>query len=139
MYVGMAKKGGLNSAMFLDRGSEYTLKAIDEIRRLTKGLTSDIIRDLGLCDAIENAVRDIMEVNPVNISYSFKSFEEASVSSKFKHNVFRIVQEQLTNILKYASAEKVLIKLTQNKKNIILTIADNGVGFDTSKKVTGLE
>jgi PAS domain S-box-containing protein len=138
MYVEMAKKEGVNKTMYLDRASEYTLNAIDEIRILTKGLTCDIVRDLGLGDAIKNAARDIMEVSQVTVSCSFVRFEEASVSSKFKQNIFRIVQEQLNNILKYANAKKVLIKLTQNKKNIILTITDNGIGFDVTKKSKGI-
>ena len=52
-------------------------------------------------------------------------------------NVFRIAQEQLNNILKHARATEVTISLLQNKKSIILSISDNGVGFDTGKKQKG--
>jgi PAS domain S-box-containing protein len=138
MYLEMAKRGGENSALYLSRSSEYTLNAIDEIRNLTKGLTTDIINNIGLCDAIENTVRDMMEVNQVKISCSLESFKEDSVNDKFKHTVFRIIQEQLNNILKHANAKKIIISLAQNKRSIILGISDNGVGFDTGKKQTGI-
>ncbi len=93
---------------------------------------------MGLCEAIENIVGETMEINPVKITFALGSFIENSVNDKFKLNIFRIVQEQLNNILKHAKATKVSISLLQNKKSIKLTISDNGVGFDTSKKRKGI-
>jgi len=138
LYLDMAKRGGEDSEFYLSRSSEYTVTAIEEIRKLTKELTTDTIKSLGLCEAIESVARDTMEVNPVKISCALKSFIEQSVNDKFKLNVFRIVQEQLNNILKHAKATAVTINLSQNKKTILLTISDNGVGFDTGKKRKGI-
>ncbi|HEY5407074.1 MAG TPA: PAS domain-containing protein [Ginsengibacter sp.] len=138
LYIDMAKKGGEDSELYLSRSSEYTLTAIEEIRKLTKGLTSATIEKLGLYESIENIARDTMEVNKVKISLAQGSFRENSVNEKFKLNVFRIVQEGLNNILKHANATEVTISLTQNKKSIILSISDNGVGFDPANKGKGI-
>ena len=138
LYLNMAKAGGVNREMFLSRSSQYTLDAIEEIRKLTRGLTTDIIKNVGLCQAIENITRDTMEVNPIKISNKPENFIEQSVGAKFKLNVFRIVQEELNNILKHAHATDVIISLSQNKKFITLIISDNGVGFDTRKKRPGI-
>jgi PAS domain S-box-containing protein len=138
LYLELAKRGGGNADMYLSRSSEYTLTAIDEIRLLTKALTTDIIKNLGLCDAIDNLSRDTMELSPVKITCTLESFSENSVTDKFKLNVLRIVQEQVNNILKHANASMVAISLLQNKKATILSITDNGVGFDTSKKQAGI-
>jgi PAS domain S-box-containing protein len=138
LYIDMAKLGGNNSEMCLSRSSEYTLTAIEEIRKLTKGLTTDIIKNVGLEEAIENICRNTMEVNPLKVSFSAKNFNEESVDEKFKLNLYRIVQEQLNNILKHAHATEVDVSLTQNKKLIILYISDNGIGFDTTLKQKGI-
>jgi len=138
LYLDMAKRGGKDSEFYLSRSSEYTLTAIEEIRKLTKELTTDTIKSLGLCEAIESITRDTMEVYPVKLSCVLESFIEQSVNDKFKLNVFRIVQEQLNNILKHAKATAATINLSQNKKSITLTISDNGVGFDTGKKRKGI-
>jgi PAS domain S-box-containing protein len=138
LYLDLAKRGGENSEMYLTRSSQYTLTAIEEIRKLTKGLTTDIIKNLGLVDAIDNMVQDTMEISPVKISSSVKGFQEKTVDDKFKLNVFRIIQEQLNNILKHAQATEVVISLLQNKKSITLAISDNGIGFDTSKTPKGI-
>lgn len=138
MYVEMAKRGGKDSKMYLNRSSEYTLTAIEEIRKLTKGLRSDAIKNLGLCESVKSLTRDLMEVNPIKICCVLDSFQEQTVNDKFKLNVFRIMQEELNNILKHASATEVNIRLSQNKQFIILSIADDGVGFDTTKKRQGI-
>jgi PAS domain S-box-containing protein len=138
LYLDMAKQGGVNSKMYISRSSEYTLIAIEEIRKLTFGLTTNIINNLGLCKAISNIIRDTMEVNPIKISSMLESFIEDSVNDKFKLNIYRIIQEQLNNILKHAKATKVTINLSQTKKSTILVISDNGVGFDTAKKRKGI-
>lgn len=138
LYIDMAKKGGESSKTYLSQSSKYTLQAIEEIRKLTKGLTADTIKNLGLCESIENISAQTMEVSPVKITCSLKNFRENSVHDKFKRNVYRIVQEQLNNILKHAHATEVNISLLQNPKSIMLSISDNGVGFDTSKKQEGI-
>jgi PAS domain S-box-containing protein len=140
LYIDLARHGGKNSEIYLNRSSEYTLTAIEAIRKLTKGLTTDIVKNLGLSEAIGNVVRDTMETSPIQIICSLKSFKENSVNNKFKLNIFRIVQEQLNNILKHSKATEAIINLSQKKQSITLTILDNGVGFnkETAKKGVGL-
>ena len=138
MYLDMAKRTKGNSQLYVSRSSEYILTAIEEIRKLTKGMTTDIIKNLGLCEAIRNAAQDMMEASSIKITYELKSFKEPSVNDKFKLNVFRIVQEQLNNILKHANATQVVIRLSQTKKAITLNLTDNGIGFDTRKAQKGI-
>ncbi len=138
LYLEMAKRGSGDTKMHLSRSSEYTLSAIEAIRKLTRGLTSDTIRILGLRQAIEKIANDIMETSPVKIFLDMKHFAELNMSNKFKINVFRIVQEQLNNILKHAEASEVRIVLVQNKKSIVLTMTDNGIGFQTAQKSKGI-
>jgi signal transduction histidine kinase len=52
--------------------------------------------------------------------------------------IYRIVQEQLTNIIKYAKAGVVQIDLEQSDGIMQLGIKDNGVGFDTSQRTNGI-
>jgi PAS domain S-box-containing protein len=138
LYLEMAKQGGPNSEMHLSRSSEYTLNAIEEIRKLTKGMATESIKNLGLSDAIEILASDTMQVNAVKINCTLDIFIEPRVNDKFKLNVFRIVQEQLNNILKHARAKKVVISFSQSKNAIVLVISDDGVGFDTTIKSKGI-
>lgn len=138
LYLELAKRGGENSEMYLGRSSEYTLTAIEEIRNLTKGLTTDIIRELGFVAAVSKLAHDTMETSPLKISLLFNKFRELSLSDKFKLNLFRIVQEAMNNIIKYAQAETVSISVRQTSKTITMLISDNGIGFDTTLKSRGI-
>ena len=138
MYVEMAKRGGANSHMYLNRSTEYTLSAIEEIRKLSKGLITDIIKNMGLAEAIEKLAADMMEVNPVKIYFSLKKFTENSVTNKLKLNILRMVQEQLNNIFKHAKAKEIWISLAKKQKTILLIITDNGIGFNTAVKQNGI-
>jgi PAS domain S-box-containing protein len=138
MFLELAKGGGESTALYLSRSSEYTLSAIDEIRRLTKGLSTGIIQNLGLCAAIENLAEEAMEVHPLKIACKLKKFSEADLHDKFKLNLFRIIQEHLTNVLKHAKALNVTIELLRDKEFIHLNVTDNGVGFDTCQKRKGI-
>ena len=106
--------------------------------KLTKVFTTDVNKKFGLCESIANVSQDLMLVSPVKISFIEVHFAQDIVNDKFKLNVFRIVQEQLNNILKHAVATEVIIKLSQNKKSVIVTISDNGIGFDSIKKQNGI-
>jgi len=96
------------------------------------------MKNPGLRESIYNLTREIMEVNNIRITCALTGFIESSANEKFKLNIFRIVQEGLNNILKHAHATEVIIRLSQNKKFLTLTISDNGVGFDTQKKQSGI-
>jgi signal transduction histidine kinase len=107
--------------------------AIEEIRKLAKGLITD--KDFDLCAAIERIARDTMETSPVKIKCILEPSLEIAMSDQFKLNAFRIIQEQLNNILKHASASAIQINMSETSKAFVLSIADNGVGFDSRKKL----
>ena len=136
----------LGADFFFDKYNDFKTirRVIDSARQLAEkpaltssGITTDTFKKIGLCEAILNISQDMMKVNPVNIFLELAGFREHTVSNKFKLDVFRIVQEQLNNILKHARATEVTISLFQIKKSITLSISDNGVGFDTNEKLKG--
>ncbi|RYY62565.1 MAG: PAS domain S-box protein [Chitinophagaceae bacterium] len=132
MYLDMARKGGKERDEMIARSSEFTMTAIEEIRKLTKGLTSDFINHIGLREAIRNLAKETMKASSIQITCRLASVDGEQLSSKFKINIFRIIQEQLTNILKHAEASLVLIGLKATAKEISLIITDDGVGFNPS-------
>jgi PAS domain S-box-containing protein len=138
LYLDMAKRDDINRENYLNRSSEYTLTAIEEIRKLTKSLTADIIKNFGLHEAISKICRDTMESNPIKVDCKMDILLEKKMDDKFKLNIFRIVQEQFNNILKHAQAAHVSVSLSQTKKTISLVVSDDGTGFDTKKKRNGI-
>jgi PAS domain S-box-containing protein len=132
LYLDMARKDIKNGEIYLIHSSEYISTAIEEIRKLTKGLMTD--KDFGLCAAIEHVAGVTMKIHPVRIRCILKPSLEKAMSNKFKLNTYRIVQEHLNNILKHASASEIQITMSEVKTGFVLSIVDNGIGFDITKK-----
>jgi len=138
MFMDMARRNRGKRDMYLSRSSEYTLTAIEEIRKLSKGLITDVVINLGLCDAIKHMTSDIMEAYPIKISCRMDKNIHQRMHAKFNLNIFRIVQEQLNNIIKHAKATIVSINLFPHPGIILVSISDNGEGFDVNKKTKGI-
>lgn len=75
---------------------------------------------------------------PELVTHIDEKIEWDLVSNTVKINSYRIIQESLQNINKYANATKVEVRMKQVKNSLHLTITDNGQGFDTDKKSKGI-
>ena len=82
-------------------------------------------------------INDISRSSDIKIVFENSSYPEEQSDVGLKLMLYRIIQEQLNNVLKHAKATEVAINLSQNKKSITLSIFDNGVGFDTTEKNKG--
>ena len=60
------------------------------------------------------------------------------IDEKLQLNIFRIIQEQLSNISKHSKATKINIKLNGNENEVILFISDNGIGCNLNKRNNGI-
>jgi len=138
LYINMARRDEIKRDALLESSSGYTLKAIEEIRKLSKTLITPLIKEIGLTDTIKDLVDDIMQVHPVKINFDSGDFLDNNLNEKFKLNVFRIVQEQLNNTLKHAQAKLIKIKIGQTNNKLCLSISDDGVGFDTKTRKKGV-
>jgi PAS domain S-box-containing protein len=138
LYLEIGRKNEVNKDFYLRRSAEYIFSAIEEVRKLTRGMIADVISHLGLAEAIANIIKDTMEIYPAKISCNNIFILEEPLNDKFKMNIFRIIQEQLNNILKHAVASVVNISLEQSENDMVLSVSDNGIGFDTAKKTVGI-
>ncbi|MDB5223072.1 MAG: hypothetical protein JWN83_1739 [Chitinophagaceae bacterium] len=138
LYIDMAKKDEENKESLLTSASDFTLNAIEEIRKLSKTLITPLIKEMGLADAIIDLTEEIMLVHPIKILVTASHFIEEGLDEKFKLNIFRIVQEQINNALKHAEAKEININIEDNYGKLLLSITDNGIGFDTAKRKNGV-
>jgi PAS domain S-box-containing protein len=138
LYLDVARKDLVNGETYLAHAAKYTLVAIEEIRKLTKGLASYTIGEFGLSGAIGQLISDTMEVNALQISLILDQSLEDRMGDTFKLNAFRICQEQLNNVLKHSKASKAEIAFSSTRKELQFCITDNGTGFDVKQKAKGV-
>ena len=116
----------------------YILHAIEEIRNLSHRLTPASFSDLSLKEAFDPLIQSCNVDNRYKISFHFDEIDHTTITDDIKINLYRILQEQLKNIVKYAFATSIEISLTLTSNGVQMSIADDGVGFDPNKTRTGI-
>lgn len=113
--------------------SELTSSTINEVREISYNLRPYELDRMGLTKtilALLERAKNSTEINFIadvnNVDKLFKP--EAEI------NIYRIIQECLTNIIKHSEATEVMLNLRKSEKEIKLFISDNGKGFDTNKQ-----
>ena len=109
--------------------------AIEDIRKLCKRLVPPSLEDIGFDEAINEMLAPIEESNSIRFR---KKISIVSAPPAIQLMLFRIIQEQVHNILKYANATDVLIKVKQTETALQVEISDNGIGFNVKKKAKGI-
>jgi PAS domain S-box-containing protein len=110
---------------------------IEETQRITKHLHPSILDDLGLFAAIREICREFKEVySDIQVTSNFE-IDEYEVPGSLKILIFRILQEALNNVAKHSGADTVILSLKKTKREIELTIKDNGKGFDLHEVLHG--
>ncbi|PZQ82444.1 MAG: sensor histidine kinase [Flavobacterium johnsoniae] len=88
---------------------------------------------------VNNLIEQQETVSQAKVSFVVDmEIEWEKIENYIKINLYRILQEALLNINKYAQAENVRIEIIKQEKTLKLTVTDDGVGFSVSKKSKGI-
>ncbi|MES9729853.1 sensor histidine kinase, partial [Bacillus safensis] len=108
-------------------------KVIQTTRETCHELRPQLLYDLGLVKAISKLTSQIQEEAPFHIRLNTTRFDkELDIDIDSQLNIYRIVQELLSNALKHSKATQVLVMLICIKDQVVLHYEDDGVGFDAS-------
>ncbi|HMM77758.1 MAG TPA: histidine kinase [Gammaproteobacteria bacterium] len=102
----------------------------DQVRSMMARLRPSILDELGLVSALANMIDD-WNAHHEDVFCSFEHLGAApTLSADGAINVFRIVQEALTNVARHAQATSVSVRLRTDRRACLLDIEDDGRGFD---------
>ena len=119
---------------------ELIVMATREIRELSHTLLTPALHQFGLLKSIDELMRPIEAAGKLHVIREWESFPENTLGVEQQLTIYRIVQEQLNNILKHAGAKTVRISLSMlsEKRFAELLIVDDGKGFDVGHKKDGV-
>ncbi len=127
----------LNNKISTDNKAEMTKSiehldnAVDELRRVAHNLMPDLLLKYGLEEALkEYASR--MSTDQLDIDVQFLGYTNTLVQDK-QLLVYRIIQELVNNALKHADPKQIIIQLVENTDSYLVTIEDDGCGFDLAQ------
>ena len=106
--------------------------ALRSVRDLAMGLRPSMLDDLGLGPAVEWQAREFSRRFGVPVTVKLDGFLE-DLPERQRTCVYRVIQEALTNCARHAQAKQVRVVVHGRQDAIMLTIQDDGVGFDPGK------
>ncbi|MCK4777651.1 MAG: GAF domain-containing sensor histidine kinase, partial [Actinomycetia bacterium] len=115
------ESGELESVMQILRDS------VSSTRRLINDLRPPALDDLGLEPALRKLAKDTQKAGNINVEIKMKHILRLKPMQELI--IYRIAQEALANCLKHSQADNALLKLYIYRKNLILTVKDDGKGI----------
>ncbi|WP_445755929.1 tetratricopeptide repeat-containing sensor histidine kinase [Polaribacter sp.] len=114
----------------IEKTQQIINEASEKIRNLSHTLISSVLLKFGLKFAIKEMAEKYTN-SELQIEADLKNLRRYHQSFEIK--TYNIIQEFINNIIKHSEANNALIKMTEKDHKILLTIIDNGIGFDKAK------
>lgn len=112
--------------------SELLDLAAGEVRNISHNMMSGVLAKFGLIPALEDLQSRISETGKLKVNL-YTSNVSGSLDGEQELQLYRIVQELMSNILKHSEATETNIQLNENDDSVNLIVEDNGVGFNPDK------
>jgi PAS domain S-box-containing protein len=118
----------------MESAIEKASQAMSFSRNISQELRPAMLDTLGLVPSVESLITQVRQSSGLKITFFHRSIA-GKLGNEKDLTLYRILQEALTNVLKHASAQSVNITLIRKGGSVLLTVEDDGAGFD-QKKVT---
>jgi len=136
LYLGTAGNKNAQLKKLIEYPLELIDTSIEEIRSLCRKKVTPI-KNIDLKELLQRLINDFNQNANIKTAFSYSIINE-SLPDDLKLNIYRIIQEQTNNILKYAEAKNVNISIQEKDDAINIMVEDNGKGFNVSRRRTGI-
>lgn len=131
-----SSSGALTSQrQHLHKAGQLVQEAITATRTLAATLRPAELKDLGLAAALEHYVNELAQRGDLHIDIEL-GLDDPELPLETATNIYRIVQEALNNVVRHAAATEVSVRVQHTSQRLILTVSDNGRGFDMEQMVS---
>lgn len=117
---------------YLQDSKQMVSGVIDDISNLSKSLHPDRIAKIGIADAIRFELAKLQKTRQFSTSFDPPE-KEVNLASKNEIFLFRVIQENLNNIVKHSGAKNIHVLMEHTAQTIRIQIKDDGKGFDVEK------
>lgn len=120
---------------FLTRAKELGSKSLQDVRHSVSTMRSHSWEGQSLQQAIIKLIEDCQHSTGIHINYQLNL--DRNIPTEVSSTIYRIIQEAITNICKYANASNIDLYATTQPTHLQLNINDNGIGFDPNQQTNG--
>jgi PAS domain S-box-containing protein len=138
MALSMVKNNNEKDQHLIETCLSHLRSAIHENRKIAHVFVAPDLETELLVSQLERLFENMLRASGIEVLFDTSEFSEKFLDNDKKTNIYRIAQEQCTNIVKYAKATTVTIIVHSSDELFQMTISDNGKGMKAGKKVTGI-
>ncbi len=132
----LAEKAPANHEKLFDPLIASAQEMVGKIREITSELRPRSVDELGLIPAISSLCKNLRKLNPRILLEEEITVNENDIQPSLRISIYRIVQESLMNAIRHSSGTLVRVALQKWADEIVLSVEDNGVGFDIANLFT---
>lgn len=136
IYLGMAAKKNPQARELIDYSLGLINDAIEEIRQLSSRQVTPI-KNVNLHDLVDHLLQHVGNSSLLKTEFVYQVGEN-KIDDDLKLNIYRIIQEQVGNIIKHAEAKNIKVSVEANEVQLLICVNDNGKGFDPAMKRKGI-
>ena len=131
----LSDKDPPRAKQFLQSAKRLGSQSLQDVRQSVATLRQDFLAGKTLEDAVSQLLQDFSQDQLITTEKEISIAQPLPADTKII--LYRIVQEGLTNVVKHADASCVHLQLTSSETRVMLTLEDNGKGFDPDQASTG--
>jgi len=131
----MAEGKDIQDRQFMDilkKSHSFTVQIHTEVSRIIADLRPTQLDTLGLVAAIRQYVNSIVVSQGIKVHFDMEPIEKHLLPEE-ELSLFRLVQGAVGNIIQHSEAENIVIFLKQQDDNLVLSVSDDGKGFEIEK------
>jgi PAS domain S-box-containing protein len=138
LYIELGLSSNDRKEEILSKSMRLIQRSIDEIRNISKRLSDPSLLHCQLKDSATELIDTVRTTGKISVSLDVSGIENLIVDREVHLAAYRILQEQLTNILKHSGAHSVKVVFDYIDGDLVLKVTDDGIGFDAKKKRSGI-
>lgn len=112
-------------------------QSIDKVRSISRSLNMDRINEFGFIPAIKSEVERIKKLDIFIVKENIDTTNQFKINADTEIMLYRMVQEFISNTLKYAQAKNLELKINYSNNDLQIFISDDGIGFNEDEVSKG--
>ena len=138
LYIELCLDQKIDTETILRKCIVHLSNTINEIRNLSKRLSAPSLGNMNFKETLTDLAESLRFSAQIAVETDLDALPFSELEDELHLTLYRVVQEQFTNITKYAQARHASIRLREDSSVLRLTISDDGVGFDLTQKRKGI-
>jgi two-component system NarL family sensor kinase len=110
---------------------------INKLRRVSYSLVPLHLEHTGLVEAVRELIRELFNKDDASVDFTALGYEDTLITDEQRLILYRAIQEGFNNIRKYASAKRVELRLVAAEPYLLLSLRDDGGGFNVEAAEPG--